>query len=180
MPKLVNPHGKKTFVHNFKKVRLLGEGFEGKVYLMSGTVRSRKGRVKTIALAEKRFSFTFDRPSSQAPNRWSPVKQFELAKELVKINREQNAGLRLPPTIRLGRRFFSKTIITTPLNVIEKEKLTPEQKAIFESDEANQQRILKNLGYGSYFDAFLPVLTKTGKIQAFLVDFGTVYKLPRK
>ena len=129
-------------------------------------------------MAEKEF-YERDHFASD-PHSKDPVGQFNIMNELIELNRNQNLGLRIIPTIRLLEQNGKYKLIMTRLTI---PKLKKAQKEQFKTDWMRQVKVLRENGYecaknAVYPDAFFPQIDKkTGKCFAIIGDFGAIQKI---
>lgn len=172
----------------------LGRGGEGKVQKVRLTIQNKKGRTRTIVLAEKTFTTkkpsrawgAVDSGSKKKKNRkWTPVipetfgkpkRQFIAVEKLARINREKKLGLRLPTTVRIANRWPRRArLYTTIVNDGEHQHPLDRHTIAFENDRQRQMQIARNNGFYIHGDAFLETQDpQTGEPIAVIRDLGNI------
>lgn len=154
----------------------IGEGVYGTAYNVQVTITTPKGTKRTLDMVEKVYDKKFYfRPKTEAVNKHIADK-FKIMKEIIELNRKENLGLRIIPTIRLNKDKKESTYISTKLKVSQK-TLPLKKHTEFMKDIQRQRRILEKAGFDSGRDAFFPLVDpETKKTIAILADFDNVGK----
>lgn len=170
----IKPKGTKAEVKRGGKIGKAG--FEGTLYETTVEFEGANRRKRRRIMVEKVFLPI----GSNGPPLRRPITQFNTMVKLIKLNRAKKIGLRIIPTIRLLKRKRQKpTLILTKLEV--PENLTTIQQVEFKHDKLRQQKIMREIGYSSPNDAFVPQIDiETGKCYALIADFGVIARLSKR
>ncbi len=160
-------------LRSLRRKHHLGGRHEGDVFEVEATVQRGKKKRKLV-LVEKEFQPGFAWPMNTYFR--NPWKQFKLLQELVRLNRAENLGLRIVPTIRIKERNGRKaTLLMTRLSPLK--RLSTRMYEQFSADMRRQIVIAGENGFSIYTDAFVPVRDKeTGNVVAMIADFGNIEK----
>lgn len=158
----------------FNNEKLIGKGGEGRSYKVGIELKTKKSK-RTLTRVLKFFK---KGSTSYFPNWRNPFRQFKVARELIELNQKNKLGLRTFKSIRLaeiktrGKRFV---LVVPFIEGLEKvSELTKTEGDKFIEDADCQIEIMKKHGFTAGYDAFVPKRDETGKIIAFLIEFGTV------
>jgi len=160
----------------------LGGGQEGVVFDVEV-----KAFGKSRRMVEKRFPVIHDAQLDQdtvrdfpvrenlTPGYRNPTEQFRLFEKLKAADREKGLHLRLPATVRLTEGHGDRpTLLLTKTDVV-RGRLAPEEDLAFREDRLRQKASADSAGFSLTDECFKPVRDKhTGRVQAYLVDFGLV------
>tara|TARA_Y100000310_G_scaffold345795_1_gene470056 strand:+ start:2946 stop:3530 length:585 start_codon:yes stop_codon:yes gene_type:complete len=158
----------------------IGGQAEGSIHEVE-VVLEKGNRRRTVKLAEKEFvdeRGVWHR--GDKPNFANPTEQFETMQTLLKLNRERKLGLHIIPTIRLmGEGGYAKPrlIITRLKGEVDHKSLNKAEYKAVDDQKRREKQILKQHGFVIHSDVWIHVRDpKTGKVTAWIVDFGNLRK----